>query len=228
MEFDDLRTAWQSLDARVEELERSSLALRRHGELARVQRALRWFAASPALGLAQDLVGIGLLAAFLRGGPHEARFVLPALALLACLVPSALTNLWQLAVVGRLDWSAPVLELQRSLARVRAVRVRVVGAIFLLAPLLWMPLLIVAAQGLLGVDVYRVASSEWIAANYLFGLLAIPVLRFAARRVTGRLSSRTLARIVDAISGASLARALSALDEIAGFEMEGPATRTRA
>ncbi len=59
-------------------------------------------------------------------------------------------SVWQIARINRLDYTAPVVAIQREIAEMRASRIRVNRWLLLLSPLLWTPLAVVGAQGLFG------------------------------------------------------------------------------
>jgi serine/threonine-protein kinase len=221
MELDDLKTAWGELDRRLE----TSLALNRslfkELKLDKARSALGGLARVLWCELISGAVAALVLGSFLAGHLSDARFAIPAIVLQIAAILTIAACVWQLAVVGRIDYSAPVVTIQHELATLRLLRVHVTRWVLLLAPLLWTPLVIVAAKGCFGFDVYREIGRPWIAANIAFGLAVIPVGFWMANRFAARSGgSRVLKHLADAIAGRSLGRAMGLVDEIARFEAE--------
>jgi hypothetical protein len=92
----------------------------------------------------------------------------------------------------------------------------------LFAPLMWVPLLIVASRGFFGADIYAAAGPAWLVANALLGLAAIPIAVAIARAFGPRLERATPIRfLADEFAGRSLVAALDDLAAIRRFAEEG-------
>jgi hypothetical protein len=162
-----------------------------------------------------------LVGSFLADHFDTVRFAAPAIVLHAVVLLTIMASVRQLLAIGRIDYSAPVVAIQHQLAELRASRVRTTRWLLLLAPLLWTPLAIVGAQGLFGFDVYRVFGPLWVALNLGFGLAALLLAIWIARRHVDRLGgSRILKHLADDVAGRSVATAMGHLDEIVQFEQE--------
>ncbi|MGZ5959208.1 MAG: hypothetical protein ACXWLI_12395, partial [Myxococcaceae bacterium] len=102
----------------------------------------------------------------------------------------------------------------------QALRVRSTRWTLLLAPLLWTPLVLVAAQAFLGLDLLQRAR-PWVLANLLSGLACIPLGLWGIRWAAARWGqSRFWTQLRDDVGGRTLARALRSLDELAAFRRE--------
>ncbi len=221
MELDDLKTAWRELDRRLD----TGLALNRlvlkELKLERTRSVLRGLTSLLLYELISGVIAALLLGSFLADHFDVVRFAVSAIVLHVVAVFTIVASARQLAMIGRIDYAAPVVAIQHELAELRASRVRVTRWLLLLSPLLWTPLAIVAAQGLFGFDVYREFGPLWIAANLGFGLAMIPLVIWIARRFATRFEgSRILKHLADDIAGRSLGRAMDLLDEITQFEEE--------
>ncbi len=156
---------------------------------------------------------------------RDARFAVPAVALHVVAVLLMASTVAQLAMLRSVDYSGPVLAIQRTLAKLTALRIRTTKWLLLLAPLLWTPLAIVVAQGVFGLDVYRWFGLRWVAANLGFGLVVVPLLIWAARRYRDRWQQFWIIEsLADDLAGRSLSMAKGYLGEIARFgrEESGP------
>ena len=218
MELDEMKAAWQELNQRVETQTALNLHLFREGKLDRMRRSLRPLAWGQVVqilfGSACVLFGAGIWSQY-RTIPYL--FVAGLLVHLSGLSLIALGVMVQI-LMARIDYAAPVMEIQRRLARVRAVYVRGGLIVGLSWWFLWIPVLMVALA-YAGVDLYRHAPEVvWygtaVGVAGLFGTW----LFHRWSRAPGR---ETLARIVDRqLAGGSLTRAQDTLDEIAQFEQE--------
>jgi len=222
VDMDDIKAAWRELERRVD----TGLALQRDSmkrlELDRTRTALRRLGRGPLFELVSGLAALMLLGGFLADHIGTARFAIPAIALQAFVLFTVVSAGRQLAIIWGIDYAAPVVAIQRDLARLRALRVRTTLWVLLLAPLVWTPLAIVAARGLLGADLYRVPGPLWLAVNLAFGLAVIPLAVWLSRRHAQRLrGSRFLSRLADDIAGRNLAAAVGSLQAIQEFETEG-------
>ena len=182
---------------------------------------MRRLSALLAFELISGVVAAILLGSFLADHHDTARFAIPAVVLDVAAVFTIVASARQLARIGRLDYAAPVVAIQRELAALRTSRLRVNRGLLLLSPLLWTPLAIVAAKGFLGVDLYRAFGPTWVAANLAFGLAVIPLAIAITRRVSTRFeNSPLLQHLADDIAGQSLASATRQLEDIRRFEEE--------
>jgi hypothetical protein len=221
MEFDELKTLWQRTDRRLEAMEPAlqlGQRLARAGALDRLRRKSRF----TYLVLGYE-VAFGLAVALLAGsylGDHfrEIRFAAPAALLHLGAILTLGVAVWQLVALRQIDYGGPVLEIQRRLAELRAVRARANRWLLLSCPLLWALLVVVVPHGLLGLDVYRAFGVAWVGANLLFGLAVLAAVAWASRRFP---ASRLLRGLGDDLTGRRLATVSGFLDDIAAFEREG-------
>lgn len=220
MELDEMKSLWRELDARVAGTQAMALQLVRaaHADkLRRSLRSLRWGQSlQVAFGVAAMLWGIGFWTTHI--GDWRA---------VACGVVMQVFGILMVAFAGRLlyslkaiDYAAPVVEIQRRLAVLRAWRLRVETPVFvLLGAFIWIPavlMLMLDDTARVGVDMWHVAPGlpVWLALNGLFALV-LAVLAFWLLRRFGH--ARWLQ---DNFAGSAIRRAERVLDEIAHFERE--------
>lgn len=214
MELDDLKRAWAQPEIRLDWME--ALLRRNFSErrLDKARGALRplWWGQSLQLAVGVVLaVGGGVL---WTTHWHQAAVLVCGLVAHAyglLLIVFAARNLY---LIQRIDYAAPVLDIQRRIAELRAFRVRVevpVNAVigcFIWIPVLWVNL---AAYG---VDLWSPAFVLWGVASGAVGLLAMVVVVWVMRRMGyGQ-------KLDDHNAGKGIVRAQAALDEIARFERE--------
>jgi hypothetical protein len=130
----------------------------------------------------------------------------------------------QWLALKRIDYGAPVLEIQKRLGALRVQRVRATKLILLSVLLLWTPLLIVTLKSLLGVDAYALFSSSWLAANVALGVAVIPLAVWISKRYADRMERSPLVqRLMRDLAGYNLNAATGFLSSLARFEEESPA-----
>lgn len=220
MELDDLKQALIRLDRRLEEQTAVNVAQVRREARSRLEESLR------PLGRAQTwLIVTGALTTFVgvavwhgtRGtisGPFVSGVILHLYGI-AMIVFGAVTKV----LIAGIDWSGPVLEIQRRLARVRKAHVLAGIVIGLSWCMLWIPALIALAQFLFGVDIFAPSPSTWLwmMAGGLGLMIAAGLFQYWAG-VTGR--TAVSAAIGRAYTGEHLARAQAELDSIQRFERD--------
>jgi len=219
MELDELKLAWHSLDAKVEATQRLQAAAVRELRMERAQISLRPLVWLIYIELALGIAAVLLMGAFTAEYWRVARYSVPAAALHVCAILTILNAASQLSIVRQIDYSAPVVIAQGQLLKLMAKRAQAARWQLLLAPLLWVPLSVVVARGVLGFDIYRVFGWTWVNVNLAFGVAMIPALSWMTRRFGDRLNRRGVMKTVaDHIAGRSLDASMRALEEIASFE----------
>jgi hypothetical protein len=220
MELDELKQAWNTLDRRLQQGEALGARVLRESRLDRMQRGLRPLVVGQSAQLA---AGVGLMLLFApywvehRDTLHLALCGLFLHAYGLLFVLFAARNLY---LIGRIDYSAPVLQIQRRIADLRAWRVRVESPMFiLLGCFCWIPFVLVELHQLAGIDLWLSAPQlvGWLIASGVVSALAFCGLWYWTRRPKRAAWAR---RWDDAAAGGSVGRAQAALDELARFERE--------
>lgn len=216
MELDELKTAWAELAHQLERRSALDFVQLKHAHFARLRASLRPLYLTEIVSVCSGLVAIGAAALLWGRMPLPPHLVAVAAALHAygvlCFVCAGV-------VFGRLrrvDAMAPVLAMQRQLARVRTAYVRTGLIVGLPWWLLWVAMFM-AAAALGGVDLYANAP------GFVWGSLGVGVLGLGATFGVYRWSrdprrARFGQAIDAALEGGSLRRAQAWLDEIAAFE----------
>lgn len=217
MELDDLKVGWKDMDHRLEVMAdamRMSLRRERSAFFDRTRSKLRFVGLVFWVELALAILAVVLAGSYLADRMTVARFALPAALLhLACilLIGSAV---WQLVLLGGLDFGRPVVESQRRLARLRLARARTNRWLLLASPLLWSLLAVVVPDALIGLDVYREFGWAWVGSNLAFGVVVLGVATGLARRFPDSKFFRWLGKD---LTGERLAQAAASLDGLGAF-----------
>lgn len=221
MNFDELQRRWAAQDAGSAAAFSLDPQQLRQRAVAASRARLGWWRAGVTWELLLNAVAVLLLGSFLGDHFEAVRFAAPAALLLLAAIAYLSATIRQLAGTANLDYDGAVLDSQRRLAAVRVLRLRTTKWVFVLAPLLWVPLLIVALRGLLGIDAYATLDTGWLIANAAFGVLCVPLLLGLAHRLAARTDgSPWLRRLARDLAGPSLTAAQEQLAAIAEFERD--------
>jgi hypothetical protein len=220
MELEEIKALWTQTDRKLEASMRLNTALLAQWNLRTTDTSLKRLSREILFEMIVNVIGIALLGLFAAAHLREPQFLIPAVALDIYAIALVIAGGRQLAEIAAVDYDEPVVTIQKKLEELRLQRIRATLWTLLFAPLMWVPLLIVAVRGIFGVDVYA-AGWAWLAANVLFGLAVIPLAIFIAKRYGARLARYTPMRaLADTIAGRSLAAALVSLDAIRRFETD--------
>lgn len=221
MDFDELQARWLAYDRKLDDALRLNVrVLRAHtmGRAASRLNPLRWWLTLELLVLAPLAIVLG---SFVAGHRSAIRFLAPGTLLLVCAVGLVVAAIRQLAAMRRLDFSQPIVAVQQQLETLRIERIRATAWALVLAPLVWLPIMIVLLEGAAGVDIYARVSQAWIAANIVLGAAVAAIAVWASRRFRDRIKgSALLQRLQRDLAGDSINGALVFLAELR--ELDAP------
>lgn len=223
MELDELKNAWQTLGRQLERHDKIQFQLYRDKKLDKARSSLRPLVFGQVM---QILFGLPFLllavALWTRAGSSAVSLPWTTLAAgvfvhaygVATIVFAGLT----LGLIGTVNYSAPVVAIQKQLARLR--RFYIFNGMIVGLPwwLLWVPVLMVLS-GLGGTDLYaRAPSVVWIGLGIgIAGLLGTWWFhRWSRHPRRAKLGKR----LDDSVAGGSIRKAQAFLDQIAEFEHE--------
>lgn len=218
MEPDELKAAWQALDRRLQQHDTINLQLFKDMKLEKVRSSLRPLFWGQILQL---LLGIGLVvlgvACWTRNADIPGLLTTGILVHAFGVITIAAAGI-TLGLTGSIDYSAPVLKIQKQMARL--LRFHAVNASVCGAPwwIMWV-LVVVAFAGLGPVDP-RAATPAWILISLAVGaagLLATWCFFLWKRRTPAQPANEN-ACLADGADG--IRRSQRLLDEVAQFEKE--------
>lgn len=215
MELDEMKQAWQQLNQRLDQQQALNLQLYREGRLDKLRHGLRPLVWGQSIQLAFGVLFMLLGTAYWTshlGVLHQV--VLGAMVQVFGIVMVAFAGRI-LYLVLELDYTAPVLDIQRRLAQLRAWRVRVEAPVFaVIGSFVWIPLFLMEIHWELGADIWArwPGLVGWLVICGWVSLVLVLVVVLLAYW-TGRMRW-----ITDNAAGNAVRRAEAALDEIARFE----------
>jgi hypothetical protein len=219
MELDDFQARWLAQDQRIEEAMRINRRLWLRAELAGPRSSLRWLRVG---ALIEILVGACCLlwtGSFLRAHFTELRFAVPAAALHLWMVGAVATTIAQFVKAGAIEYDAPVVEIQRQLAALRALTLRSTEMLFLLGVPIWfVPFCIVAMRSWFGVDLYAWFGTGTLLAGVAGSVALALAVKGLCRRYAKQLDrSPRLRQLVRGLAGHYLTAAEDQLAKLAAF-----------
>ena len=218
MELDDMKAAWQTLNRRLDTQAALYLHMFKEGKLDRMRRGLRPLVWGQAIQIVFGLVIAVWGCDFWIVHRDVAHLLVAGVAMHAAGISMIVLGAAIEALIARVDYSAPVLAIQRQLAQLRKVYVRaawfVIGLPWFV---LWVPFTMVALKSVFGPDLY-LNTPEMVWDNVGFGIACFVGTLALVRWARGR--PNVARRLGDFAAGRSIVRAQGLLDEIARFERE--------
>jgi len=220
MELDEMKLAWQQLDRRLTEQASLHRLIHRGQGMDRLRRGLRplvWGqSVQMVFGVAAMLWGISFWTTHL-GAVHQ----------MACGIVVQVFGILMVAFAGWLlhqlqgiDYAAPVLDIQRRLARLRTWRVHVEAPVFaVLGSVVWVPAMLMLIQ----YDFDQAGDDYWnhapeLAGHLVFsGIVSLLLVVFAYWLVRRAGHRRWLE---NNFAGSAVQKAETMLEEISRFEQE--------
>lgn len=221
MDNDEMKQLWtqlQACEARIEgHLQSESARRGRHA----VRGALRWSLAAGWLELVVWIAFTALAATFWVQHRGELRWLAIGLVLHAYGIAGIWACATRLLLTTRIHlFDAPVTIQQRRLSELRRFQVCSTLALGLPWWCLWLPVALAIARQWGGVDGFA-AGSNWFWVTMSVGVVGMLWSLWLARRVAARQRrSPFWQRIVDDLSGRSLARATREMEAVAAFARE--------
>jgi len=216
MELNDLKREWQALDRKLDRSIALNTRLLVEDRARRSKRhLLRWLIWQPL-----QLV-LGIVLTIFLGGLWARNLGSPAVwisgvflhALSVALIVDAAVRMW---MIGRINYTEPVVTIQRQLAKLRTWEVRSFKAAWVLIWVACPALLIVVAKSVAGLDLWQTwpRGVIWTAIGGVTGAL----LSYAFDRLTR--GSRLASGLESIYAGDAIARAQAALNEAEEFARE--------
>jgi hypothetical protein len=199
MELEELKALWNQSNRKLEASTRLNRLLLTQWNLRKTDTSLKRLVRGIAFELIVNLACVFLLGWFAAGHAGEPKFFIPVAMLDIYAIALVIAGARQFCALRSPDYNEPIVAIQSRLQRLRLARIRATMWTLLFAPLMWLPLLIVASRGLFGIDIYAAVSPAWLAANATLGLVVIPVAIALAKAYGSKLERDTPMRLLAAL-----------------------------
>jgi hypothetical protein len=219
MELDDLKTAWKSLEARLDRQRAFDLQMLTESRVEAARRRLFWFTAGRWLSIA-IAVAVILLGSNIWVHEHAHPWLLASgLTFHAYGVALLCSSVMELLIALRIRNAAPVVTMQKSLAHLRTWRARMLPWLALAHWILWVPAVLILFRILLGVDLG--AEKPLVVLSFLAsGTVGLAASLWLLHGSPPRLRARVRTYVDGTQAGAAIAAAQGLLDEIDRFAAE--------
>lgn len=221
MNFDDIKNQWSAFDKKLDNSIKLNTLLLKEVSLNKTNSYLRRLSLSIYVELILSFFVLMILGNFMWNNLQEIKFLVPAISLDLFVIFLVHSGVRQLIAINSIDFSEPIITNQKKLESLKVRRINETKMVFLVSPLLWVPLLIVIVRAITGLDPYSIFSASWLVGNLLFGLAVIPLVLWLSKRYSHRFQNSPLIRgIMNDIAGHSLNEAISFLNKLSKFEEE--------
>lgn len=222
MDLDEMRDKWAEHDRKLDEVIRFNRRIMEDRKRLGSQKWLHLFAVGAAIEVLINVVPVLIFGSFNADHWREPRYLIPGAILQAFSLSMLISSIIQLVSAIGIDYSRSVVSIQREIERLKIKRIRITQAVFLTGPLLWAPLLIVGAKGLAGLDLYMILGFKYLFANFVVGLLCIPVGIWIIQFLGAKAEQYSwLRKVRDDLAGQTLRKAGRFLSELEAFVQEG-------
>lgn len=219
MNLDELKPAWNELERRViaQQTVIDELLLKQTSR--DVQKSIK-----PLMfgQIAQIVIGVALAGL-------GAQFWIPRTGISLFLVSGLITHLYGVALIINgirvlrkvlaVDFSSPVLVVQKGIAEIESTYVTSGWVLGLPWWLLWIPISIVVLT-FAGIDLLRVEPSTWLIPNIVIGVLGMVATVFGYRYLRSTANPEIQSRLDRMVAGASIQEAKARLADFEQFERE--------
>jgi hypothetical protein len=222
MEMTEMESLWRDVDQKLDRTIRLNRQLLVAGKLGEVKTPLRQLVAALAFEAAAAVCVLLALGSFLYAHAGEPRYAWPAAMLHVWAIGALAGTIGQLVLAIRINYEQPVVEIQRRIAELRLVRLRVIRwALATGLVVWWLPLLVVACKGFFGLDAYHVFGLRFFYINGLASGLAVPFAILLAGKVSrGVRRSDFVRELARHMEGGYVTRAEASMQAIVFFASE--------
>jgi hypothetical protein len=219
MDLDDMKTAWLALDRRLAREEALTQLTFREGRLDRLRATLRPLALARIAQIAFGALLALVVAPFWFDHLATPHFVVIGASLHLYALLMIVGGARDLYMLHRIDYAAPVVEIQRRLEALRAWLLTSAPLFGAIGCFVWVPFTLWAFEVLFGVDLWAHAPGlVWMAVGWSVIALAALLVALGIARHPGR--AKWAAWFERGMIGSRLANAQRVLDEVAAFARE--------
>jgi len=224
MQLQELKEIWNAYDRKLDNSIRLNKAVLKEIKLDQIKSRTSRATIAPAIEIGLNAIVMLWLGSFIADHIDSIRFLIPAIALDVAAIALLITSIFEVVMLRQIDYSRPLLGIQKRLDSLRALKIQTTKWVFTCAVLIWVPLLIVGMKAFFNIDAYAVFSPAYLVASVLAGFLVIGGVVWVSRKYRHKLeNSPFLQSLMDDISGKNLSAVKAHLRELRQFEEEnGP------
>lgn len=216
MELDDMKLAWQALGRQWDAQQALNIQLLTERRLDKARHGLRPLFWGQLLQIAAGALVAMMAVSFWFPRIAVTHFLVWGLSVHVFGILMIATAARNLHLIKQIDYAAPVLDIQRRIAGLRAWRVHVEAPLYAVAcSFVWIPLVLMAMAGS-GVDPQDGASAltGYLLLSGFASLALVVLISWLIRRAGYR------ARLENSLAGGGVQKAEKMLEQIASFQQE--------
>ncbi|MEK6481119.1 hypothetical protein WJR50_26490 [Catalinimonas sp. 4WD22] len=219
MELDEIKSIWSAYDKKLEQSWKLNLSLLRRTNLDKVKSKLRNLVFLHAFTLAFSILQIILLMYFVAVHADELHFLAAGTTLLVWSFMIAYSAADQLSKINEMDYSAPVMEIQKKLISIKLSIIKYLRLSILIIPL-YIAHILFWFELLFDVDMYLVANQQWWVGQIIFTLVVmVPLTIWLYKKLSPKNVNKSwMKKLISGSGGKQIGEAFTLLDEIQRFE----------
>lgn len=221
MELDELKEIWKGYEAKLDK----SLAVNQHlfeqlrlDQTRSKMRSLLYSRIAEAVCFFILLVALG---GYIANHLSVSAPILSAIILTVFVLIGLIGSIGQIALIGMLDYSGSVRDIQKQLFRIRSHKLQLLRLILLSIPF-YMAYILLGFDLLWNIDLYTVADPTWLEIQIMVSLLLVgPVLWFYRALGLQDTTRPWVTKIVRSLGDSQISEALELLNELEELSQEG-------
>jgi hypothetical protein len=220
MQLDDMQRSWRSQDERIGEILRLTRHVQIAAELRGPRAALLWFRVGALLEMALGTICVLWTGSFIGAHFGDLRMMAAAATLHLWLLGTAAVALARFLRAGAIDYSAPVIRIQRQVESLRSFTLLSLRVLFILGVPVWtIAFPVVLARSWIGLDLTAGVTGPMLTAIFVLGAaVSLAAIRLADLCATHFPMPPWFIRSARSLSGRELLLAQDQLAKIAAFE----------
>jgi hypothetical protein len=223
MEFEELQSLWRGYDAKLNELARRNATLAARVSVNIANTRLGGFARVLSVEMLMYALVLFVLGMFAADHTRELPVFASAIVLDIFFAVSLAADIAQYVALRQIDYGETLLATTARLQRLRFMRARSQMWMLIVAPLLWVPMSMVALRAFVGLDALATFGPAYIALNSAFGLGVLLLGVMWAKQNGAQRPTGVLGRIADSLAGIAVRAAADELDQLRRYDEEiGP------
>lgn len=175
MELEEIKKLWSEQDKSLDNVMAINTQLLKHTSVNSMKSLLKPFTRYNVFEFISNGIFAIILIGFLVDHYNALRFALPALILLGVSIYTLIQNVIVLKQIQTVDYTTPITTIQKKIASLKLYTIRQANLLYVLIPVFYACFAIVAAEGLLRLDIF-IFPTEQLIYQLLGSCLIAPIV----------------------------------------------------
>ena len=218
MEIEQLKSAWEAYDKKLDQQLRLNQRILREMKLDKVRSGLRGLIIKQTVSVVFIFIIIAALYGFIINHFSATAPTISAAILMVFAIILLVGIIGQISLASTVDYSRPILIIQQQLEQIKLHNLRFFQLTMLSGPF-YMAYIFLGLKIISGIDFYQVADARWLQANVLFSIgMLIAVLWFNREISRKPPRYRWARKLVEIMGGKEVISGMRFLRELKEFE----------